>query len=65
MEPDDIERELFKLARDWMSVFKLRTRPDHVEKDPYVALWKQFSDYTQRKGSIMVRLFRCQLRHRC
>jgi hypothetical protein len=65
MESENIERELFELARDWMSQFKLKKLPGHQSKPTVVALWKQFSEYKSKKGSILVRLFRCPLHHRC
>ena len=65
MEQEDIDRELFELAREWMAVSKLRKLPGHVAKETDVALWKQFREYPKHKGAILVRLFRCPLRHRC
>ena len=65
MDPDDIERELFELARDWMSQSKLKKLPGHQSKPTDVSLWKQFREYKAKKGSILVRLFRCPLLHRC
>ena len=43
MEPEDIERELFKLAREWMEVSKLKKLPGHIAKPSDVFLWKQYS----------------------
>ncbi len=42
MEQEDIDSELFELAREWMSVSKLQVRnlPGHVAKETDVALWK-------------------------
>jgi hypothetical protein len=65
MDSEDIERELFELARDWMSQSKLKKLPGHQSKPTDVSLWKQFREYKAKKGSILVRLFRCPLRHRC
>jgi hypothetical protein len=33
MDQEDIDRELFELAREWMAVSKLWKLPDHVAKD--------------------------------
>jgi hypothetical protein len=63
MKQEDIDRELFELARECMSVSKLRKIPGHVAKDTYVALCKQFREYPKQKGVILVQLFRCPLRH--
>ncbi len=59
MDHDDIDRELFELARDWMAVSKLKKLPGHVAKETDVALCKQFCEYPKQKGVILVRLFRC------
>ncbi len=56
---EDIDRELFEFAREWMS--KLRKIPCHVANETNVALWKQFREYPKQKGAILVRLFRCPL----
>ncbi len=42
MEQEDIDRELFELAREWMAVSKLRKIPGHVAKETDVVLCKQF-----------------------
>ncbi len=65
MDSEYIERELFELARDWMSQSKLKKLPGHQAKPTDVSLWKQFREYKSKKGSIFVRLFRCPLLHRC
>jgi hypothetical protein len=65
MDQDDIDRELFELARDWMEVSKLKKHSCHVAKETDVALCKQFREYPKQKGVILVRFFRCTLRHRC
>jgi hypothetical protein len=54
MDQEDIDRELFELAREWMAVSKL---PGHIAKETDVALWKQFREYPKHKGDILVRLF--------
>ncbi len=65
MEQEDIDRELFELAREWMAVSKLRKIPCHVANETNVALWKQFREYPKQKGAILVRLFRCPLSYQC
>jgi hypothetical protein len=69
MDQDDIDRELFELAREWMEVSKLKKLPGkklpgHVAKETDVSLWKQFRDWTKKKGAVRVRSFRCPLKHR-
>jgi hypothetical protein len=61
MEQEDVDRELFELASESMSVSKLRKLPGHVAKEPDVAWWKQFREYPKHKGVIPVRLSRCPL----
>jgi hypothetical protein len=68
MDQDDIDRDLFELAREWMEVSKLKKLPGlarHVAKETNVALCKQFREYPKQKDAILVRLFRCPLRHQC
>ncbi len=65
MDQDDINRDLFELACDWMEVSKLKKLSGHVTKESDVAQCKQFREYPKQKGAILVRLFRCSLRHRC
>jgi hypothetical protein len=74
MEQEDLDRELFELAREWMSVSKLREWmsvsklrkiPGHVAKETDVALCKQFREYPKQKNAILVRLFQFPLRHLC
>ena len=57
MGQEDIDRELFELAREGTAVSMLRKLPGHVAKETDVALWKQVRDYPKHKGSIPVRLF--------
>ncbi len=65
MDQDDIDRDLFELAREWMDVSKLKKLPGHVAKETEVAQCKQFREYPKQKGAILVQLFRCPLRHQC
>jgi hypothetical protein len=39
--------------------------PGHIDKLTDVALWKQFREYTVKKGLVKIRIFRCPLRYRC
>ena len=41
LDQDDIDRELFEIAREWMEVSKLQKLPGHVAKETDVSLWKQ------------------------
>ena len=41
MEDEDIERELFELARDWMWASKLKKTPGHKSLATDFAMWKQ------------------------
>ena len=63
MESEDIDRELFELARDFMSASKLKKLPCHVPKPTDHAMWKQYRAYTNVRR-ISFRCFRCPLRHR-
>ncbi len=59
MDQDDIDRELFELAREWMEVSKLKKLPGHVAKETDVSLWKQYSDRVNKKSGVRIRAFRC------
>jgi hypothetical protein len=39
MEDEDIERELFELARDWMWASKLKKTPGHKSLATDFAMW--------------------------
>ena len=54
MDQDDIDRELFEFAREWMEVSKLKKLPGHVAKEIDVAQCKQFREYPQQEGAIPV-----------
>jgi hypothetical protein len=54
MEQEDIDRELFELAREWMAVTKLRNISGHVANETDVALCKQFLEYPKQKDAILV-----------
>ena len=64
MEEEDIENEMFGLARDYMSASLLRKLPGHKSKETDYHLWKEFRRYTTKKGA-QNRIFRCPMRHRC
>jgi hypothetical protein len=55
MDSEDIEREFFELARDWMSQSKLKKLPGHQSKPTDVALRKQFREYRAKRGTILIR----------
>ncbi len=57
LELEDVDRELFELAREWISATKVKKLPCHVQKPTDVALWKQFRMSTQNKGTLSVLLF--------
>jgi hypothetical protein len=63
-EQEDIDRELFELARDYMSASGLKKIPGHVAKETDFALWKLFRTHT-RHGGATLRVFKCPLFYRC
>jgi len=65
MDQEDIDNELFQLAREWMEGFKLRKHPGHVAEDTDTSLWKEFSDFSKEEEAVRVLLFRRSLHHRC
>ena len=64
MDQDDIDRDLFELAREWMEVSELKKLPGHVAKETNVSLWKQHGDRITKKSCVRIRAFRCPLKHR-
>jgi hypothetical protein len=64
MDQDDIDRDLFELAREWMEVSKLKKLPGHVAKENDFSLWKQYGDRINKKSGVRIRAFRCPLKHR-
>ena len=65
MDSEDIELDLFELARDWMSQSKVKKLPGHPSKPTDVSLWKQYCEYKEKKGSVLIRfkLLRRPLHH--
>jgi hypothetical protein len=49
MGQEDIDRELFELACEWMAVSKLRKLPGHVAKEPMLLCGSSFAS-TQSTG---------------
>jgi hypothetical protein len=62
-DQDDIDKELFELACEWMEVSKLKKLPCHVAKETDISLWKQYSDCTKKKSGVRIWAFQCPLKH--
>jgi hypothetical protein len=60
MEEEDINREMYELARKWMAERKLWKLPCHISKDTDLALWKRFRECKKDRNTVtvLVRLFR-------
>jgi hypothetical protein len=65
MEEEDMNREMYELALNWMAESKLRKLSGHISKDTDLTLWKQFGEYTKERNTVLVRLFHCPMRHSC
>ena len=65
MEEEDIERELFELARDWMWASKLKKTPGHKSLPTDFAMWKQNKKQIKKKSGLEVITYRCPLLHHC
>ncbi len=61
----DINRAMYELAHNWMPESRLWKLPVNNSKATYLALWKQFREYTKERGAVLVLLFRCPMRYRC
>ena len=65
MEQEDIDREFFNLALQYMSLSGLRKVPDHVALPEDIALWKQDSVFPSNHGILITILYVCPMRHLC
>jgi hypothetical protein len=65
LEEEDIERELFQLARDWMWASKLKKTSGHKELPTDFAMWKQNKKQTKKKTGTVVTTYLCPLLHCC
>ena len=65
MEQEDIDREFFELARQFMSLSGLMKVPDHVAHPDDIALWKQDSMFPSNHGKHITILYVCPMRHLC
>ena len=65
MEEEDIQMEIFDLARAWINDSLLFKVPGQVEGEFDVALWKCFRSYRTRSGSHSFRLFHCPMHYLC
>jgi hypothetical protein len=52
MEQEDIDRVLSELAREWMSVSKLRKLPGQVAKESDAALLNNFRQHPRRSSTV-------------
>ena len=65
MEQEDIDKEFFKLVRQYMSLSGLEKVPDHVALTDNVALWKLDSEFPSFHGKHYTRQYACPMRHLC
>ncbi len=65
MEQEDIDREFFDLARQYMSLSGLRKVPDHVALSDDIALWKKDSEFPTMNGKPIYILYVCPMCHLC
>ena len=65
MEQEDIDRDVFELARQYMSLSGLRKVPDHVAHPDDIALFNQDSMFPSDNGKVITTLYVCPMRHLC
>ena len=65
MEQEDIDREFFDLARQFMSLSGLMKVPDHVAHPDDIALWMLDSVFPSNNGKFITILYVCPMRHLC
>ena len=64
-DEEDIQRELFEHARDWMEASKLRKTPGHKSLDTDFALWKAYRETKSVKKGLVMTMYRCPMNYRC
>ena len=64
LDQEDIDREIFEIARDFMADSGLTKVPGHVSKPTDIWLWKQARSHTRSVG-YNLRVFKCPMRYRC
>ena len=65
MEQEDIDRDVFDLARQYMSLSGLRKVPDHVAHPDDIALFNQDSMFPSENGKVIHTVYVCPMRHLC
>ena len=65
MEPDDIDSEMFELAREFMNASKLKKLPSHNHNPNDFHLWKFSRKGTRRKSRQSFKVYKCPMCYRC
>ena len=65
MEPDDIEREMFKIAREFTDASKLKKIPSHKQNPKDFHLWKFSRGGTRSKSGQEFKVSKCPMCYRC
>ena len=63
MEQEDIEREIFELAREYMEASKLKKLPSNAPNPNEVGLWKIYESFSKAKEGQEVRIYRCPMKY--
>ena len=65
MEQEDIERELYELARDFMEASGIKKLPSHTHNENDLGLWKLNKVFIRRKSGQKIKVYRCPMNYRC
>ena len=65
MEQEDIDRDVFDLAQQFMFLSGLRKVLDHVALPDDIALWKKDGEFPSLHGKHFTILYVCPMRHLC
>jgi hypothetical protein len=62
---EDIDKEIYELARRRMAVTDLKPLPDDSKESSDIAMWKLIREKRKDSGATLVRLYQCPMRNQC
>jgi hypothetical protein len=65
LEPEDIQREMFEIARDFMTQSKLKKLPSHRHNPNDFHIWKFSRRGTRTKSGEKFKVYKCPMCYRC
>ena len=65
LEPEEIQREMFEIARDFMTQSKLKKLPSHRHNPNDFHIWKFSRRGTRTKSGEKFKVYKCPMCYRC